>query len=251
MTQVNVGIPARMGASRFPGKPLAKILGMPMVQHVYLRSMRAENVDRVFIATCDEEIRVVCESFGAEVVMTASDIERPSLRVAAACEQLQIPDQDIVVVVQGDEPLVHPKMIDLAAFALRESECEMGTLVGVATFEEWRDPNEVKVVMSVSNRVLYMSRSMLPSNEQNKNLHSMKQVAIMPFTMRMLRKFQALSMTPLEIVESIELVRALEHGIPVLAIPTTLPNVSVDNIHGLREAEEMMMSDELYMEYRR
>jgi 3-deoxy-manno-octulosonate cytidylyltransferase (CMP-KDO synthetase) len=92
---------------------------------------------------------------------------------------------------------------------------------------------------------------MLPSNEQNENLHAMKQVAIMPFTMRMLRKFQSLSMTPLEILESIELVRALEHGIPVLAIPTTLPNVSVDNIHGLREAEEMMMSDELYMEYRR
>jgi len=250
MSKVTVGIPARMGASRFPGKPLAEILGMPMIQHVYLRSIRAKTVDRVFIATCDEVIRATCEAFGAEVVMTDPDIERPGLRVAAACEELRIPDRDIVVVVQGDEPLVRPEMIDQAVLALQDSNYQMGTLVGAASPEEWNDPNEVKVVSSISNQILYMSRSAIPSNERGNVLIAMKQVAIMPFRMSMLRQFQSLPMTPLEIVESVELVRALEHGIAVLAIPTKFRNVSVDDTHGLREAEIMMSSDKLYLEYR-
>jgi len=250
MVQVVVGIPARMGASRFPGKPLAEILGMPMIQHVYLRSIRAKTVDRVFITTCDEEIRVACEGFGAEVIMTDSDIERPGLRVAAACEKLRIPDQDIVVVVQGDEPLVHPEMIDLAANSLRNSDYQLGTLVGAATVSEWNDPNEVKVVSSMNNQIMYMSRSGIPSNELGHETKAMKQVAIMPFKMSMLRRFQSLTMSPLEAIESIELVRALEHGIPVLAIPTSFPNVSVDEPLGLKEAEIMMSSDELFLEYR-
>jgi len=250
MQQVIVGIPARMGASRFPGKPLAEIMGIPMIQHVYMRSIRAKTVDRVIIATCDEEIRVICEAFGAEVVMTDRNIERPSLRVAAACVQIGIPDDAIVVVVQGDEPLVHPEMIDQAASALRSSDFHIGTLVGEATEDEWNDPNEIKVVCSISNQVLYMSRSPIPSNEGVVTLAATKQVAIMPFRMRMLRQFQSLAMAPLETIESVELVRALEHGIPVLAIPTKFRNVSVDDLQGLREAEIMMANDPVYLEYR-
>lgn len=250
MVQVVVGIPARMGASRFPGKPLAEILGMPMIQHVYLRSIRSNVADRVFIATCDEEIRIACEGFGAEVVMTDPKIERPGLRVAAASMELGVAEEDIVVVVQGDEPLVHPEMINLAANALQSSDYQLGTLVAPATLDEWNDPNEVKVVSSTNNQILYMSRAAIPSNERENKPLAMKQVAIMPFRMSMLQQFQLLSMTPLEVTESIELIRALEHGIPVLAIRTSFPNVSVDDPLGLQEAEKMMMNDEIYLEYR-
>ena len=250
MSQTVVGIPARMGASRFPGKPLAAIMGLPMIQHVYVRSQMASSVDRVFIATCDDEIRRVCEGFGAEVVMTDPEIPRPGLRVAAACDVLNLLDDDIVVVVQGDEPLVHPEMIDLAATSLSDPSIRMGTLVGSATIDELRDPNEVKVVMSSGNLVLYMSRSPIPSNEYGHPHGALKQVAIMPFRMDMLRRFQSLPMTPLEIIESVELLRALEHGVPVLGIHTSHKNVSVDTPEGLREAEEMMATDALFLEYR-
>src|SRR5438105_2602703 len=109
-----------MGSSRFPGKPLAQILGMPMVEHVYRRCTLAKSVDEVFVATCDEEIRSAMESVSARVYMTRPDIERPGLRVAEACRQQELADDDIVVVVQGDEPLVHPGMIDLAVKPLLE-----------------------------------------------------------------------------------------------------------------------------------
>lgn len=249
MTRSIVGIPARMSASRFPGKPLADILGLPMIQHVYERSKLSASADHIIIATCDDEIRRACQDFGADVIMTDPGIERPGLRVAAACQELALEDDDIVVVVQGDEPLVHPDMIDSAISALSSSHCRMGTLVGNATADEWKDPHEVKVVLSQENTVLYMSRSPIPSNERAAQHASLKQVAIMPFRMEMLQAFQSLPMTPLETIESVELLRALEHGVTVLGIHTTHSNVSVDTPEGLAEAAAAMKHDPLFMQY--
>ena len=111
---VVVGIPARMGSSRFPGKPLTTILGLPMIEHVYKRSKMAKSINDIFVATCDEEIRQVVVGFGGKAIMTPPEISRPGLRVAEACKQMNLCDDDIIVVVQGDEPLVYPAMIDLA-----------------------------------------------------------------------------------------------------------------------------------------
>ena len=145
--KVIVGIPARMGSSRFPGKPLANILGIPMLEHVYKRCQLAKNIDDLFVAACDEEIRQTVAGFGGKIYMTPKEISRPGLRVAEACKQMSLDDDDIVVVVQGDEPLVHPGMIDLAVEPLlSDSRVQVGTLVADANEKEWLDTNEVKVV---------------------------------------------------------------------------------------------------------
>ena len=120
MTHIIAIIPARMGSSRFPGKPLAPLLGRPMLEHVVLRAMMCERLDAVYVATCDEEIRKAVEDFGGNVVMTSASHERASDRVAEAVEMIEAKGQiefqkaDIIVMIQGDEPMITPKMIEAA-----------------------------------------------------------------------------------------------------------------------------------------
>ena len=248
--RIHVGIPARMGASRFPGKPLAHIAGKSMLEHVYKRSSLAKNISSIFIATCDDEIAASAATYGAHVVMTDPKIMRPGLRVAAAAKTLKINDEDIVVIVQGDEPLVHPEMIENAVSEiLAHEDFNLGTLIGVATDEEFVDVNEVKVVFNDENQILFMSRSPIPFEMNTKLSSRYKQVAIMPFRAKYLQDFQMIKSRKNELIESIELIRAIENGDKVLAIKTNRSNVSVDTPEGLLEAELAMMSDELYGSY--
>lgn len=249
--KVVIGIPARMGSTRFPGKPLAKILDMPMIEHVYRRSLLAEGVDEVFIATCDDEIFDAARGFGAPAYMTRKDIERPGLRVAEACRQKKdLADDDIIVVVQGDEPLVYPGMIEVAIRPmLADPAIQLITLVGDASEEEWRDPNEVKVVTDLKQDILFMSRSPIPSNEWKRIGPRLKQVAIMPFRKKFLLDFQGMSTTPHEIAEQVELMRAVEHGVKVRAVKSPYQSVSVDTEDGRLEAEAAMRRDEFYPKY--
>jgi 3-deoxy-manno-octulosonate cytidylyltransferase (CMP-KDO synthetase) len=248
--RIHVGIPARMGASRFPGKPLAKIAGKSMLEHVYKRSSLATNVSSIFIATCDDEIAASARSYGAQVVMTDPGIMRPGLRVAAAAKSMQISDEDILVIVQGDEPLVHPEMIETAVSELLANyDFNLGTLVGLANEEEFNDKNEVKVVFNDENRILYMSRSPIPFEMTTEKTSRFKQVAVMPFRARYLQEFQTIIPRKNELIEAIELIRALENGDKVLAIKTSRKNVSVDTPEGLIEAEHAMLIDELYGSY--
>ena len=248
--KVVIGIPARMGSSRLPGKPLVKILGMPMVEHVYRRCLLAKSVDEVFIATCDQEILDTVRAIGAKAYMTRKDIERPGLRVAEACRQKQLADDDIVVVVQGDEPLVHPGMIDLAVQPMLDDPAiQLVTLAADANETEWRDPNEVKVVTDLRHDVLFMTRSPLPSNEWKRVGPRLKQVAIMPFRKKFLLEFQAMSPTPYEIAEQVELLRAVEHGVKIRAVKSPYQSISVDTEPDRVEAEAAMRSDEFYRQY--
>jgi len=248
--KVIVGIPARMGSSRFPGKPLAKILGMPMIEHVYKRCQFAESIDDLFIATCDEEIRDVVLGFGGKVFMTDKEIPRPGLRVAEACRQQNIADDDIVVVVQGDEPLIHPGMINLAVAPLvKDPNVQLLTLVAGANETEWLDPNEVKMVTDLRGDVLYMTRTPIPSNTRDRIGPRLKQVAIMPFRKKFLLEFQEMTPTPLEIAESIELLRAVEHGVKVRTALSHYRSVSVDTERDRKEAEAIMAKDEFYARY--
>lgn len=247
---VVIGIPARMGSSRFPGKPLAPLMGMPMIEHVYRRCSFVHGVSGVFVAACDEEIRKVVRGFGGKVYMTPKDIARPGLRVAEACKQQDLNDDDIVVVVQGDEPLVHPGMIELALKPMRDDpSVQMVTLVAQANEEEWKDPNEVKVVTDTKGAILFMSRSSIPSNTRGRIGQRLKQVAIMPFRKRFLLEFQEMTPTPLEISESVELLRAVEHGVRVMTAMSDYNSISVDTEKDLREAEKIMAMDEFYPRY--
>jgi 3-deoxy-manno-octulosonate cytidylyltransferase (CMP-KDO synthetase) len=248
--KVVIGIPARMGASRFPGKPLCEILGMSMIEHVYRRCLLAKNVDHIFIAACDDIVKDVVEQFGGQALMTHPDITRPGLRVAEACKQIDLEDDDIVVVVQGDEPLVHPDMIDLAIEPLlKDSRIQVATLVALATEAEWLDPNEVKVLVDNNNDILFMTRSPVPSNTRNDIGPRLKQVAIMPFRKKFLVEFDAMKMMPYEAVESIELLRAVEHGVKVRAIHSKFQSISVDTEPDRQEAESAMRKDLFYPHY--
>lgn len=248
--KVIVGIPARMGSTRFPGKPLVKILGMPMVEHVYKRCQLAKHLDDLFVATCDEEVRQTVLDFGGKAYITPKDIARPALRVAEACKQQSLSDDDIVVVVQGDEPLVHPGMIDLAVRALlADPSVQIGTLVSDANEAEWQDRNEVKVVVDTHENILYMSRSPIPSNYWNQIGPRLKQVAILPFRKKFLLDFQNMTPTPLETAESVEFLRAVEHGIKVRAVKSPYKNISVDTEPDRQEAEAAMRTDEFYPLY--
>jgi 3-deoxy-manno-octulosonate cytidylyltransferase (CMP-KDO synthetase) len=248
--RVIVGIPARMGSSRFPGKPLAKILGIPMVEHVYKRCQLSESIDDLFVATCDAEIRDAVIGFGGKVFMTDKEIQRPGLRVAEACRQQNLADDDIVVVVQGDEPLIHPEMINLAVAPLiKDSNVQLLTLVAEANETEWVDSNEVKVVTDLRGDILYMTRVPIPSNTRNRIGPRLKQVAVMPFRKKFLLEFQDMTPTPLEIAESIELLRAVEHGVKVRTALSHYTSVSVDTERDRQEAEAIMAKDEFFVRY--
>lgn len=245
-----IGIPARMGSTRYPGKPLKKICGMSMIEHVYKRCRFARNIDDIFVAACDEEIKNVVEGFGGRVYMTPPEVPRPGLRVAQACKKMDLADDDIVVVVQGDEPLVHPGMIDCAVEPLlKDRNIQLLTLVAEANEVEWKDPNEVKVVVDQNDDILFMSRSPIPSNTRDRITQRLKQVTVMPFRKKFLLDFQRMSMTPLEIAESIELLRAVEHGVKVRTARSDYKTISVDTEPDRWEAEEIMKHDELFKQY--
>ena len=248
--KVAVGIPARMSSTRFPGKPLKLIQGVPMLEHVYHRCALADCVDEVFVAACDPEVEEAVKGWGGQVVMTSPEIARPALRVAEACQSLNYHDDDIVVVVQGDEPLVHPEMIDLAvAPLLSDPDLFCVNLVGELSQDQWTDPNEIKVVADLQGNAIYMSRSPIPSlihPEMTDMVFSSvgrRQVCVFPFRKRSLIEFNQLSPTPMEEAESIEMLRAIESGRTVRLVDSKYQTRSVDTEADLVEVERIMADD--------
>lgn len=242
-----------MGSTRYPGKPLCDILGKPMVEHVYKRCELSEYATDLFVAACDQEIEETVEGFGGKVIMTDPDIQRPGLRVAAATETLGLDDEDIVVVVQGDEPLVHPDMIDLAIEPLlQEPDVFVSNLCKELTDDEWTDPGEIKVVCDLQMNAMYMSRAPIPSVvHEEKRATWWKQVCIMPFRWHFMKRFNhELEPTPLELQESIEMIRAMQHGYKVRMVPSPYLSKSVDTEEDRQMVEELMKEDEIFKEYK-
>lgn len=239
-------IPARMGSSRFPGKPLASLLGRTMIEHVYRRVAMSESVVETFIATCDEEIRVAAEGFGAPVLMTADSHERASDRVAEAARAVEA---DVVVMVQGDEPMVVPGMID-AALAPFFDDHELGCVnlaLPIDSEAEWRNPNTIKVVVDQNNNALFMSRQPIPTapGPSGRSPLALKQVCIIPFRHDLLQRYTELPPTPLEQAESIDMMRFIEHGYPVRMVPTDVDTHAVDTPEDLERVSRRMAGDPL------
>ena len=243
----NVGIiPARMASSRFPGKPLALICGKPMVEHVYKRSALCRTLNMLAVATPDEEIARAVRGFGGEVVMTSKTHERATDRVAeAACTT----GGDIVVVIQGDEPLLHPEMIEIAIKpVVEEAGVFCSNLVQqIDSIEEFVNPNTIKVTMDQDGNALYFSREPIPS--QNRlgfnRITAYKQVCIMPFRRQNLFRFLELKPMILEEAESIDMLRILEHGYKVRLIETEFRTQSVDVPDEIPPVELAMQNDPL------
>jgi 3-deoxy-manno-octulosonate cytidylyltransferase (CMP-KDO synthetase) len=253
-------IPARMGSSRFPGKPVAKLLGRPMLEHVYKRVALSHSIEAVYIATCDEEIRKVAEGFGAPVIMTADTHERASDRVAEAVADM---DAELIVMVQGDEPMTRPEMIDAAVEPFRH-DLELGCVNLVRCIDDkadFYDVNTIKIVMNQKDEALYMSRQPIPTvpasgSESVQSAHSgfshalaYKQVCIIPFRYQTLMDFARLPPTPLEQLESVDMLRLLEHGYRVKMVRTKFNTQAVDTPADLERVARLMDSDPLLASY--
>lgn len=248
-------IPARMGSSRFPGKPMADILGMPMIGHVYKRVKMSKLLSEVYVATCDKVIYDYVESIGGNAVMTSDCHERCSDRCAEAMlkiEQDENKKVDIMVMVQGDEPLTFPEMIDEAVQPMLDDKKLIITnlVADLETVEEFNDPNEVKVVMDKNNNALYFSREPIPSRKKGiLEVPMKKQVCVIPFTRDFLLEYNEMEPTPLEIIESVDMMRILENGMNVKMIPTNYDTKAVDTKEDLEKVTKIMKKDALCKQY--
>ncbi len=248
-------IPARMGSSRFPGKPMKDILGMPMIGHVYKRVKMSKTLREVYVATCDTEIYDYIESIGGKAVMTSDCHERCSDRCAEA--MLKIENEtgikcDIMVMVQGDEPLTFPEMIDEAVEPMIEDKLILVTnlVADLDSIESFENPNEVKVVMDKNNNALYFSREPVPSRKKGVlDVPMKKQVCVIPFTRDFLLEYNQMEPTPLEIIESVDMMRILENGGKVKMIDTKYITKAVDTEEDIEVVKNMMKNDELFREY--
>ena len=237
-------IPARMGSSRFPGKPLEKILGKPMIGHVYERVSKCDLLIKTVVATCDKEILEYIESIGGEAVMTGSHHERASDRCAEALIYLEKKDRikyDIIVMVQGDEPMTHPNMIIEAVSPMLDDPEILVTnlLSNIESIEEFEDRNCIKVVCDLNSDALCFSREPIPTRKYGK-FEMKKQVCIIPFRREFLLRYISLEPTPVEIAESIDMMRVLENGYKVRMIPTLYNTYAVDTVEDLKKVEELM-----------
>jgi 3-deoxy-manno-octulosonate cytidylyltransferase (CMP-KDO synthetase) len=237
-------IPARMGSSRFPGKPLADLLGRPMLEHVYRRVSRSQSLGATYIATCDEAIRAAAEGFGAPVLMTSSVHERASDRVAEAAEAI---DADLIVMVQGDEPMTRPEMIDqaVAPFLADPDIACVNLMKGIDSEADFRDPNTIKVVVDRYSNAVFMSRQAIPTMPASgfDPAVALKQVCIIPFRRELLKTYARLPPTPLEQLESIDMLRLIEHGYRVRMVPTDCHSQAVDTPQDLARVAELMAAD--------
>ena len=242
-------IPARMGSSRFPGKPLAKLCGLPMIEHVYKRTRMCKSLDEVFIATCDQEIMDASKAFGAPAQMTSAKHERASDRMAEVAQRIQA---DIYVLVQGDEPMLVPEMIDLSLSPFSDREVVCANLAApIRSEEEFTDRNTIKVVIDRRGDALYFSREPIPTRQRLPfgKFPAYKQVCIIPFRRDFLLRYTALEPTPIEQAESIDMLRALEHGYPIRLVKSDYVTYSVDTPDDLARVEELLRNDPLLSQY--
>ena len=239
-------IPARMGSSRFPGKPLAKILGKPMIGHVYERVSQCSLLTKSVVATCDKEISDYITSIGGLTIMTSDKHERASDRTAEAMlkvEELLGEKMDIVVMVQGDEPMVTSKMIQESLEPFQDSSVNVVNLMAkMETIIEFEDPNEPKVVVDLNGNSIYFSREPIPSMKKGvSKVPMLKQVCIIPFRRDYLLKFNTMPETELERIESIDMNRIIEHGEKVRMVLIDGNPISVDTKSDLLRVSKILL----------
>lgn len=232
-------IPARLASSRLPNKPLADIAGLPMVVRVALQA-RKSAAARVVVAADSQAILQACQAHGVQAVLTRADHPSGSDRLAEACEQLGLSGNDVVVNVQGDEPLIDPALIDAVAEVLAQApQASMGTAAHpIATREDYLNPNVVKVVCNAAGLAGYFSRAPIPFNRdqaseqwwnENSAFTPLRHVGIYAYKAGFLRSFPALTPAPTEQLESLEQLRALWHGHAIAVhITQHAPGAGVD-----------------------
>ncbi|MEN8190218.1 MAG: 3-deoxy-manno-octulosonate cytidylyltransferase [Thermodesulfobacteriota bacterium] len=247
-TEVVAIIPARYHSNRFEGKPLAKICGKPMIQHVVERARKVDLLSRVVVATDDQRIADCVAGFGGEFVMTRSDHVSGSDRLAEAAELLDISEHDVVVNIQGDQPLFPSEVIEQVALPLLEDPAlPMSTLIyKIIRPEEIDDPNHVKTVFDRDNHALYFSRSPVPfqRNPEEKIAPTYyKHLGFYAYRKGFLLTFVALPEGEWERFEKLEQLRALEYGYKIKVVLTEYDSVEVDTLEDIARAEEILCEE--------
>jgi 3-deoxy-manno-octulosonate cytidylyltransferase (CMP-KDO synthetase) len=248
-------VPARMGSSRFYGKPLYPLCGMPMVEHVFRRAALFPHWDGLYLATCDQEIAALGEARGWPVIMTSDQHTRALDRVAEAagkCGQ-SVAEDDIIICVQGDEPMLHPDMIAAAIRPLAEDAEVLCTVLAMHIVEESQffNPDIVKVVHDRKGNVLYTSRSPIPYCEKfSPELGARRIHGIFAFRWHFLKTFTGMPESPLELVESCDSNRIPDNGFHQKVAPYPFrPSFSVDRPADLALVEAHMRQDPLFGKY--
>ena len=232
-------IPARYASTRLPGKPLADICGRPMISRVYDRVKKAERLDDVVVATDDERIVEAVEKHGGKAIMTRKDHPTGTDRLAEVATRYA--DAELIINVQGDEPLIAPSVIDGLVGAFDDDkELSMATVMTEITDEdEAKNPNNVKVVTDKNGYALYFSRSLLPYPRSAGKAKVHKHIGIYAYRRDFLLKYAKLAPTPLEEAESLEQLRALENGYKIKVIETKEKFVGVDTAEDLAKVNEI------------
>jgi len=218
-------IPARWASSRFPGKPLAQIAGMSLIQRVYERASRSEHAAAVYVATDDDRIARHVEQFGGRVVRPEGVFATGADRIAAALSLFDAP-YDRVVNVQGDEPLIDVRSIDAVINALALPDVDMATLAcPIESDDEYMSRDVVKVVTDLSQNALYFSRSPIPFGSRSL---ARRHIGLYGYQTRALRSLAETAASPLEVAESLEQLRALQNGFKIKVLHTDKPHLGVD-----------------------
>ncbi|MPQ76440.1 3-deoxy-manno-octulosonate cytidylyltransferase [Hydrogenovibrio sp. JE_KL2] len=228
-----VFIPARYGSSRLPGKPLKLINGKPMIQHVFERISKAQGIEAVYVATDDDRIKTAVEDFGGNVIMTPPEAESGTDRIAQAAAQLQLQPDDLIVNVQGDQPLVHSESIEAVISPFMDSNYdgsfEMSTLsFKIVNEAEITSPKDVKLVTDVNGFALYFSRATIPHGRDYWDHDSFKHLGVYAYTKRFVDAFNQLPMGRLENIEKLEQLRALEFGHKIKVVESLWDSPEVD-----------------------
>ena len=241
-------IPARMSSSRFPGKPLEKIHDIPMVGHCYYRTAMSIGKENTYVATCDLEIYNYILSIGGNVLMTADTHTRATTRTAEALEKIERKTgkrADVVVMVQGDEPLIHPDTISETIIQFQDHSVNIANIMSqLRTKETFEDKNNVKVVVNSFNDALYFSREPIPSPWNGwEDFPCFMQTGIIAFRRDALIEFNKMPETPLERIESVDMNRVIESGGKIRMVFTELLTLGVDVPEELLVVEKLLVGD--------
>tara|TARA_Y100000741_G_scaffold341926_1_gene304557 strand:+ start:1834 stop:2583 length:750 start_codon:yes stop_codon:yes gene_type:complete len=240
-------IPSRLRSKRLKNKPLLEIDNIPLVVHTYKRSKLAKKVDDVFVCTDSTVIKKKCEQHGAKVIMTSVKHLNGTERIAEAAKKLKIKNNDIIIDVQGDEPLVNPKQIDLAINFFKKNDFDI--VLPNIKVNDGKSKNIVKLIVSDKNRVRWMSRSESPLYFKQKKKVYYKHLSVIVFNKNSLNKYSKLKPTMNEKIESIELLRAIESDMKVGTFSINSDTFSVDVLEDYLKAQKYFKKDKLKKKY--
>ena len=238
-------VPARLESSRLPKKALIDIMGMPLVICTCKRAQLATKLDEVFLVTDNELIKKAGEEYNIKVIMTGRHHQTGSDRIAEACQKIEC---DVVVNVQGDEPLVNPEHIDAIVTPLLEDH-SLNISVGVTPYSKKNSFSDIKAVLDLEDNIMYCSRNDLPSDARSTVKEVLKMCFIVPFRKEFLLRFASWKPTPLETIEYNEYLRVLEHGVKMRAVRIKDAKISVDTPEDLEEIRELMKKDTIKFNY--